>query len=83
MLAFLVLQKKAWGPIAAALDERDSSLRARVLARLAAATQPAEDPDEPMALARPPARRTLRGPSRSKLNHLRPLLNHASDSGAF
>jgi hypothetical protein len=35
-----------------ALDTRDSALRARVLARLAAATQPAEDPEGPMQLAR-------------------------------
>ncbi len=35
-----------------ALDTRDSALRARALARLAAATQPSENPEEPMALAR-------------------------------
>jgi tetratricopeptide (TPR) repeat protein len=35
-----------------ALDTRDSALRARVLARLAAATQPSEDPEGPMQLAR-------------------------------
>lgn len=34
------------------LETRDSALRARVLARLAAATQPAEDPEGPIALAR-------------------------------
>ena len=34
------------------LDPHDSSVRARVLARLAAATQPAEDPEGPIALAR-------------------------------
>lgn len=35
-----------------ALDPSDSALRARVMARLAAALQPAEDPEGPMALAR-------------------------------
>lgn len=34
------------------LEGRDSALRARVLARLAAAKQPAEDPEGPIALAR-------------------------------
>jgi hypothetical protein len=37
---------------AAALGDGDSALRARVLARLAAATQPARDPEPPMAMAR-------------------------------
>lgn len=37
---------------AAALDAGDSSIRARVLARLAAARQPARDPQAPMATAR-------------------------------
>ena len=27
LIAFLILQKKAWGPIAAALDERESKIR--------------------------------------------------------
>ncbi|MFW6051781.1 MAG: ATP-binding protein [Myxococcota bacterium] len=35
-----------------ALGERDSGMRARVLARLASALQPASDPTEPFALAR-------------------------------
>jgi tetratricopeptide (TPR) repeat protein len=35
-----------------AVGEEDSALRARLLARLAAAIQPSDDPEEPMALAR-------------------------------